>query len=94
MTPILEMPDAELSAIVRRAAGAALRRLRVRAGFTQGDVAALLNSHRPIISRIEAGRHTPTLNVAARYARACGGGLGHVLLAIDQALGVLPRGTP
>lgn len=75
---------------VRTAVGVELRRLRVEAGLTQADIAERTNSHRPIIGRIEHGRHMTTVDVADAYARACGGGLGHVLLAIDRALGLLP----
>lgn len=85
------MTSAEFAATVRYAVACELRRLRHRAGLTQGQLAAMLDSHRPIISRAERGKHSVTLPIAAAFAHACGGGLGHVLVAIDQALGMLPK---
>jgi len=81
----------EFQHAIRTATGRELRRLRHRAGLTAAELADLLGSHRPIISRIERGTHTTKVDTAARFARACGGGLGHVLLAIDLELGALPR---
>lgn len=80
----------QLEQIVRKAAGDELRRLRLQAGLTQRELANRVGSHRPIICRIEHGRHTTSVEVAAEFAYACGGGLGHVLLAIDKALGLVP----
>jgi DNA-binding XRE family transcriptional regulator len=72
---------------IATAAGAELRRLRVKAGLSQVEVARRASSHRPIICRGERGVHMPDLATCARIAHACGGELFDVLAAIDDALG-------
>ena len=79
-----------LGRVVALAAGAELRRLRLRARMSQRDVARIAGTYRPIVCRAERGTHTPSLETCARFAAACGGGLGHVLWAVDRALGLLP----
>ena len=74
---------------IRTFVGAELRRLRLRAGLAQDDVATALGSHRPIISRNERGLHAMALEHIDRQARACGGSLAHVLYAYDVATGAL-----
>lgn len=74
---------------IRLVIAAELRRLRLRAGLTQADVARALGSHRPIVSRNEHGRHVMSLEFIDRQARVCGGSLAHVLLAYDVATGAL-----
>ena len=68
---------------------AELRRLRLRAGLAQDEVATAMGSHRPIVCRNERGRHTMRLDHIDRQARACGGSLAHVLYAYDVATGAL-----
>ena len=70
------------------AAGAELRRMRVRAGLSQRQVAVLLDSHRPIICRIERGAHMPTIETCQLFAAVTGGDPRDVLSAVDQALGL------
>lgn len=52
--------------------GARLRELRMAAGLTQAELARRTGIHRPNIARVEAGRHTPSLETLARLATAIG----------------------
>ncbi len=52
--------------------GARLRQLRLEAGLTQAELAKRTGIHRPNIARVEAGRHTPSLETLARLASAIG----------------------
>jgi DNA-binding XRE family transcriptional regulator len=52
--------------------GARLRELRLAAGLTQAELARRTGIHRPNIARVEAGRHTPSLETLARLASAIG----------------------
>ncbi|MEM1417708.1 MAG: helix-turn-helix transcriptional regulator [Myxococcota bacterium] len=52
--------------------GARLRELRLEAGLTQAELARRTGIHRPNIARVEAGRHTPSLETLARLAAAIG----------------------
>lgn len=52
--------------------GARLRELRLSAGLTQAELARRTGIHRPNIARVEAGRHTPSLETLARLATAIG----------------------
>jgi hypothetical protein len=73
---------------VRIAAAAELRRLRRLSGLTLEHVAARSNTHKPIVCRVEKGKHTVRLETVARIAEANGGSLRDVLEAVDQALGL------
>ena len=59
--------------------GARLRELRLAAGLTQAELARRTGIHRPNIARVEAGRHTPSLETLARLASAIGVPTTHVL---------------
>lgn len=52
--------------------GARIRALRLAAGLTQAELAKRTGIHRPNIARVEAGRHTPSLETLARLAQAIG----------------------
>lgn len=52
--------------------GRRMRELRVAAGLTQAELARRTGIHRPNIARVEAGRHTPSLETVARIAHAIG----------------------
>ncbi len=52
--------------------GARIRSLRLAAGLTQAELARRTGIHRPNIARVEAGRHTPSLETLARLASAIG----------------------
>lgn len=70
------------------AIGAELRRMRVDAGLTQGRFAVLIDSHRPIVSRIERGKHVPTLEVCQLYAAVTGQSVRRVARVIDRVCGL------
>jgi DNA-binding XRE family transcriptional regulator len=61
-----------LSSIDGTKLGARVRELRVAAGLTQAELARRTGIHRPNIARVEAGRHTPSLETLARLAAAIG----------------------
>jgi len=52
--------------------GKRIRELRLEAGLTQAELARRTGIHRPNIARVEAGRHTPSLETIARLATAIG----------------------
>lgn len=52
--------------------GQRLRALRLEAGLTQAELARRTGIHRPNIARVEAGRHTPSLETVQRLAEAIG----------------------
>ncbi len=52
--------------------GQRLKALRLAAGLTQAELARRTGIHRPNIARVEAGRHTPSLETIARLASAIG----------------------
>ncbi|MEZ4287021.1 MAG: helix-turn-helix transcriptional regulator [Polyangiales bacterium] len=52
--------------------GARLRELRLAAGLTQAELARRTGIHRPNIARVEAGRHTPSLETLNRIVLAIG----------------------
>ena len=45
---------------------------RMRAGLTQGGVAALMGTTQSVVARIESGRGTPSLRTVQRFANAVG----------------------
>jgi transcriptional regulator with XRE-family HTH domain len=53
-----------------------LREARERAGLSQGEVARMLNMHRPTISEIEAGRRNVSADELARFAATYDVGIG------------------
>ncbi len=64
--------------------GARLRQLRLEAGLTQAELARRTGIHRPNIARVEAGRHTPSLETLARIANAIGVSTTRVLVSRDS----------
>jgi DNA-binding XRE family transcriptional regulator len=52
--------------------GARLKAFRLAAGLTQAELARRTGIHRPNIARVEAGRHTPSLETLSRIANAIG----------------------
>ncbi|MFK7989241.1 MAG: helix-turn-helix domain-containing protein [Sandaracinaceae bacterium] len=52
--------------------GQRIRELRLAAGLTQAELARRTGIHRPNIARVEAGRHTPSLETLSRLANAIG----------------------
>lgn len=49
-----------------------IREARLRAGLTQKELAARLNTKQSVISRWESGSVSPTLETIAQVAMACG----------------------
>jgi DNA-binding XRE family transcriptional regulator len=45
---------------------------RMKAGLTQGDVAALMGTTQSVVARIESGRGTPSMRTVQRFASAVG----------------------
>lgn len=64
--------------------GARLRELRLAAGLTQAELARRTGIHRPNIARVEAGRHTPSLETLTRIANAIGVSTTHVLVSRES----------
>jgi DNA-binding XRE family transcriptional regulator len=64
--------------------GARLRELRLAAGLTQAELARRTGIHRPNIARVEAGRHTPSLETLARLANAIGVSTTQVLVSRES----------
>lgn len=64
--------------------GARLRELRLAAGLTQAELARRTGIHRPNIARVEAGRHTPSLETLARIANAIGVSTTRVLVSNES----------
>lgn len=52
--------------------GARLKELRLEANLTQAELARRTGIHRPNIARVEAGRHTPSLETLSRLTVAIG----------------------
>lgn len=52
--------------------GCRIRKQRLHLGLTQTEVAKLVESHRPIVSRVELGTHVPDFDTLAVYAIALG----------------------
>jgi len=50
--------------------GENLRKLRLKRGMSQGDLAVILNVDRAYISNIENGRMNPTLSTLEKIANA------------------------
>ena len=45
---------------------------RMRAGLTQGEVAARMGTTQSVVARIESGRGTPSMRTVQRFASAVG----------------------
>jgi DNA-binding XRE family transcriptional regulator len=45
---------------------------RMKAGMTQGDVAARMGTTQSVVARIESGRGTPSMRTVQRFASAVG----------------------
>ena len=48
----------------------ALIAARMRAGLTQGDVAALMGTTQSVVARIESGKGMPSMRTVQRFANA------------------------
>lgn len=45
---------------------------RIRAGLTQGQIAARMGTTQSVVARLEGGKRTPSMSTVQRYAQAAG----------------------
>lgn len=64
--------------------GAALRRLRLAAGFTQEQLGLESGVQRNFISLIETGQNQPTISTIAKLARALGMNASDLVVAAER----------
>ncbi|QQR90313.1 MAG: helix-turn-helix transcriptional regulator [Myxococcales bacterium] len=64
--------------------GPRLKALRLQKGLTQAEVARRSGIHRPNIARVEAGRHTPSLETLRRLADAIGVSTAEILAQVNS----------
>ena len=62
-----------------------LRRRRLELKLTQQELAEVMGVSRPYVSQVEAGDHTPTLDVVEKFAKALKCQSVTLLLAPDEA---------
>lgn len=63
--------DPQMKKVAERI-GLRVRALRMERGLTQGQLARRVGTHRPLVSRVEAGRYLPTIETVCEYAEALG----------------------
>lgn len=81
--------DPQIGGVASRAATAAMWRMRRKAGLSVRAMARLMRSHHPIVSRIENGKHQPSLTTIVRWAEACNRRPGEIMIAVDRAIGLI-----
>lgn len=59
--------------------GKTVKKIRLKQGLSQGDVAKRLNLHRSYISGIERGVRNPSLKVIQKIAKALGVKIGDLI---------------
>jgi ribosome-binding protein aMBF1 (putative translation factor) len=64
--------------------GATLKTMRLKAGFTQIQFAAALETSQPHVARIESGRQEPNLSTLRKLTRVLGVSLDDLISAIDR----------
>lgn len=74
----------EVGRFIAKTVGAELRFLRQEAELTQNQIAEATGIHRPIVARIERGKHCPSLEVVEAYARALELEVLDVLACLDE----------
>lgn len=60
---------------LRERVGVEIRRARIEAGLSQSELAKILGTQQPAISRLEAGRALPSFRTLDEIARALGMGV-------------------
>ena len=65
--------------------GARIRELRLERDWSHTELARRVGTHRPIVHRIEGGKHTPSLFTLWHYAQALGVPLTAIVSAVDEA---------
>jgi len=73
--------------------GAALRRLRLAAGFTQEQLGLESGVQRNFISLIETGQNQPTISTIAKLARALGMKASDLVIAAEREARDLRKST-
>lgn len=74
--------------------GRRVREVREAQGLTTYDLAQRSGIHRPNISRIENGRHTPNLDTLARLAGALGLSVAHLVAGSARAPAYVRERSP
>ncbi|MEZ0197650.1 helix-turn-helix transcriptional regulator [Pseudomonas qingdaonensis] len=64
--------------------GTTLKTLRLKAGLTQTQLAALMETSQPLVARIEAGRQDPTMSTCKKLSAALGVNLETISSALDR----------
>lgn len=64
--------------------GVTLKKLRLVAGLTQVQLAAVLETSQPHVARMEAGRQEPTVSTLKRLAKALGASIEELIAAMDR----------
>lgn len=72
-----------------QAIGEDMRAARKKAGLSQRQVAARSGIRRSIVSRLESGRHMPSIESVVRYAQAVGCSPLELLQALSETEPVL-----
>lgn len=72
--------------VIRHVVACHLRAMRKRVGLSQEVLAMRMGSHRPIVCRMEQGKHTLEIATIRAYVHACGGELSEITQALDLAL--------
>lgn len=82
-------------AMLQAAIGKAIRSRRLACGLSQGQLARKLRSYRPIVARIEAGRHSLNVETLIRFAEALSCSPSDVLADAERiALAALGETSP
>lgn len=72
--------------LIAKRLGERLKQLRNRAGVGTREVAARMGSYHPIVTRLETGRHVPTIVNVCLYAQAIGVAPSAVLSCLDEVV--------
>lgn len=75
---------AELAEALYPDAGITIKTLRLKAGLTQTQLAALMETSQPLVARIEAGRQDPTMSTCKKLSAALGVDLETISGALDR----------
>lgn len=73
-----------LSRAIASAIGKRMRALRLARRLSQAQVAVRSNSYRPIVARLESGRHEQSIAEIVRYARALGVDPIEIMRVVDE----------
>lgn len=61
-----------------------LKTLRLKAGLTQTQLAAVLETSQPHVARIEAGRQDPVISTCRKLSKALGASLDVISSALER----------